>query len=32
MNPNYDYSNDVLEQPGIVYIVDDELEIRDSLK
>ena len=32
MNPNHDYSNDVLEQPGIVYIVDDELEIRDSLK
>ncbi len=32
MHPHYDYGSEMLEQQGIVYIVDDELEVRDSLK
>ncbi len=32
MHPTYDTDEDLLEMPGVVYIVDDEKEVRDSLR
>ncbi len=32
MLPSYDYGSDSADQTGIVYIVDDDADVRDSLK